>query len=567
MALDDGRLKLTWPKVAAQPIFEKVDQQPAQGDAGDRGQLHAQSAHRHAVRPQPHLGASARRLRHGPRPRDAASSTTSARCSTDAPDAAAGAVLARALRVRRLRHSAPARRQSAADDHGARRAGDDPSRQGSRLAFLRDAEIRRAVARRGAGWTRDAEAGRRRVHRAHGRLHLAGDHAAARDGGAARQGGRARLQLHADGAGRRRRPLRLRSAARRPHRRHGRVSGAVARSAGDLRRQVQPDARRRSHGGDQALRLSLLARRARRLRIPVRRLQGRALGRFAATCGATRPASTSTSPRARKASSGASRAACWRSRRPISTCRCRRCAASAAAMPPIACAPSASSAHSSAASCSIPTAACWRARAATTCSTTRKKRTLRVPEPEIHLVRTDDGKILRLTRYRGGNKGPLIFTHGLGVSSLIFSIDTIDTNMLEYLVAAEYDCWLLDYRASVDLPYAHELWNADDVALKDYPAAFAKVRAVHALIDRAGHRPLLRRHDLHHVAARRPRRRALGRHLADLDRLRGAVVPAASARLSACAAVVRGDGHRRRQRPRHDRRSAARARCSTRFCR
>ena len=101
-----------------------------------------------------------------------------------------------------------------------------------------------------------------------------------------------------------------------------------------------------------------------------------------------------------------------------------------------------------------------------------------MPEPEIHLVRTDDGKILRLTRYRGGNKGPLIFTHGLGVSSLIFSIDTIDTNMLEYLVAAEYDCWLLDYRASVDLPYAHELWNADDVALKDYPAAFAKVRAV-----------------------------------------------------------------------------------------
>ena len=45
-------------------------------------------------------------------------------------------------------------------------------------------------------------------------------------------------------------------------------------------------------------------------------------------------------------------------------------------------------------------------------------------------------------------------------------------------MAAEYDCWLLDYRASVDLPYAHELWNADDVALKDYPAAFAKVRGI-----------------------------------------------------------------------------------------
>jgi cholesterol oxidase len=108
----------------------------------------------------------------------------------------------------------------------------------------------------------------------------------------------------------------------------------------------------------------------------------------------------------------------------------------------------------------------------------RKKRTLRVPEPEIHLVRTDDGKVLKLTRYRGGNKGPLVFAHGLGVSSLIFAIDTIDTNMLEYLVAEGYDCWLFDFRASVDLPYAHELWNADEVALHDYPAALAKVRGI-----------------------------------------------------------------------------------------
>lgn len=108
----------------------------------------------------------------------------------------------------------------------------------------------------------------------------------------------------------------------------------------------------------------------------------------------------------------------------------------------------------------------------------RKKRTLRVPEPEVHLVRTGDGKVLKLTRYRGGAKGPVILAHGLGVSSLIFSIDTIDTNLLEYLVAEGYDCWLFDFRASVDLPYAHELWNGDNVATQDYPAAVAKVRAV-----------------------------------------------------------------------------------------
>lgn len=108
----------------------------------------------------------------------------------------------------------------------------------------------------------------------------------------------------------------------------------------------------------------------------------------------------------------------------------------------------------------------------------RKKRSLRVPEPEVHLVRTGDGKILKLTRYRGGNKGPVVLAHGLGVSSLIFSIDTIDTNLLEYLIADGYDCWLFDFRASVDLPHARELWNADDVAVQDYPAAIAKVRAV-----------------------------------------------------------------------------------------
>jgi len=108
----------------------------------------------------------------------------------------------------------------------------------------------------------------------------------------------------------------------------------------------------------------------------------------------------------------------------------------------------------------------------------RKKRALRVPQPETHLAKTSDGKILRLTRYRGGDKGPVVLSHGLGVSSLIFSIDTIETNLLEYLIAANYDCWLLDFRASVDLGYAGELWTADDVATKDYPAALAKVRAV-----------------------------------------------------------------------------------------
>jgi len=106
----------------------------------------------------------------------------------------------------------------------------------------------------------------------------------------------------------------------------------------------------------------------------------------------------------------------------------------------------------------------------------RKKRALRVPLPEIVPFQTSDGKTLRLTRFKGGDKGPLMFSHGLGVSSKIFSIDTIETNLLEYMVAAGYDCWLLDFRASTDLPHAHERWTADDVATIDYPAAVDLVR-------------------------------------------------------------------------------------------
>lgn len=108
----------------------------------------------------------------------------------------------------------------------------------------------------------------------------------------------------------------------------------------------------------------------------------------------------------------------------------------------------------------------------------RKKRDLRVGAPEVHPFSTKDGKVLRLTRYKGGEKGPVILSHGLGVSSLIFSLDTIETNFLEYLYAAGYDCWLLDFRASVDLPYCEEQWTGDDVATYDYPAAIAKVREV-----------------------------------------------------------------------------------------
>ncbi len=108
----------------------------------------------------------------------------------------------------------------------------------------------------------------------------------------------------------------------------------------------------------------------------------------------------------------------------------------------------------------------------------RKKRPLRVSAPEIHPFRTADDVALRLTRYRGGAKGPVILSHGLGVSSRIFSIDTIETNLLEYLFAHGFDVWLLDYRASVELPASSTQFSGDEIAEYDYPAAVDTVRRV-----------------------------------------------------------------------------------------
>ena len=105
----------------------------------------------------------------------------------------------------------------------------------------------------------------------------------------------------------------------------------------------------------------------------------------------------------------------------------------------------------------------------------RQKRPLRVGAPQVAFFKAADGVGLRLTRYQGGAKGPVILSHGLGVSSLIFSIDTIETNLLEYLYAHGYDVWLLDYRSSIELPAATLQASGDDVATKDYPAAVSKV--------------------------------------------------------------------------------------------
>jgi cholesterol oxidase len=59
----------------------------------------------------------------------------------------------------------------------------------------------------------------------------------------------------------------------------------------------------------------------------------------------------------------------------------------------------------------------------------------------------------------------------------MYSLDTVETNLLEFLVAHGYDVWLVDHRLSVLLPSSTRQSRLDDVAVMDYPATVAAVRA------------------------------------------------------------------------------------------
>jgi hypothetical protein len=64
--------------------------------------------------------------------------------------------------------------------------------------------------------------------------------------------------------------------------------------------------------------------------------------------------------------------------------------------------------------------------------------------------------------------------HGAGVRSNIFRAP-VEVSIVDALVAAGYDPWLLDWRASIDLEAA--VWTLDQAARHDYPAAVKAVVA------------------------------------------------------------------------------------------
>jgi cholesterol oxidase len=116
-----------------------------------------------------------------------------------------------------------------------------------------------------------------------------------------------------------------------------------------------------------------------------------------------------------------------------------------------------------------------------------KQRPLRLPPPVVWTLPLPGKRLgvppkrptmVRLTRYKGGTKGPVLLAPGFGVSTLSFSTGTIDTNLPEYLVANEYDVWLFDYRASPVLNQSGKRYSVDDIATQDWPTAIEHVRAV-----------------------------------------------------------------------------------------
>ncbi|MDD9978680.1 MAG: hypothetical protein OXQ30_13245, partial [Boseongicola sp.] len=87
-------------------------------------------------------------------------------------------------------------------------------------------------------------------------------------------------------------------------------------------------------------------------------------------------------------------------------------------------------------------------------------------------VKTGDGQTVKLYRFKGGTKGPVMMASGFGTTALSYGLLTNETSLLQELLAANYDVWLFDYRSS---PFTEKAsttpFTLDDIAKYDWPAA------------------------------------------------------------------------------------------------
>jgi cholesterol oxidase len=107
----------------------------------------------------------------------------------------------------------------------------------------------------------------------------------------------------------------------------------------------------------------------------------------------------------------------------------------------------------------------------------KPRRPLRLPPARILSVLTEDGVELRLQRLRGGDRGPVVLAAGYAMSARVFTLDTVETNLAEYLCAQGFDVWLLSWRSSPDVAACTSRFTLDDVAWFDWPAAIESVLA------------------------------------------------------------------------------------------
>ena len=88
--------------------------------------------------------------------------------------------------------------------------------------------------------------------------------------------------------------------------------------------------------------------------------------------------------------------------------------------------------------------------------------------PELVEFAARDCFKLNLIHYAGNTASaePVIVLHGAGVRSNIFLPPTEQT-FVDALLDANYDVWLLNWRASIDLP--PNKWTLEDAAVLDHP--------------------------------------------------------------------------------------------------
>lgn len=97
---------------------------------------------------------------------------------------------------------------------------------------------------------------------------------------------------------------------------------------------------------------------------------------------------------------------------------------------------------------------------------------------EVVPFQARDGMALNLWHYRGGgrpDRQPVLLVHGAGVRANLFN-PPVALALPEMLDRAGYDVWLLNWRASIDLP--PNPWTLDDAAVNDHPAAVDTVLGI-----------------------------------------------------------------------------------------